>query len=139
MKKLILAVTLVFLLLSCGPTEKEKYDALFDDDNPLIGTWEVPGQYIEAYTGKILPNPQLVFIDDSTVHFIDCDGKVDVYNYEFDRTPIYDIDVFDSGSIEHHIDVAMRVIIYGDTYESWYDNNKKILYRWGDPCLKIKK
>jgi len=85
MKKLILAVTIVFLLLSCGPSEKEKYEELFDDDNPLIGTWEK-----KFTTGSAF----LVFIDDSTMYFDDTEEDPNngvIYPYKFfDHTPVYE-------------------------------------------------
>jgi len=126
MKKLIIAVTLVFLFLSCGPTEKEKYEALFDDDNPLIGTWELSGWR------------KIAFIDDSTVHFFIYDqtlqkwtDRLEVYTYEFDRTP-------------REPDGKMKVTIFveDDSLFYFYDPSKKYLYYpqdGGEPLIKIKK
>jgi len=134
MKKLILAITFVFLLFSCGPTEKEKYEELFDDDNPLIGTWE-----------NERGEEQIVFIDDTTMYFtspvFDDDPTYGtIYTYEFDQTPIYVM----YSLFNLYDEPAMRIKIFIHDYhesifEADYLTNKKILFYHAEPYKKIKK
>jgi len=137
MKKMVFAITFAFLLLSCGPSEQEK---LFEGDNPLIGTWEEQGIFYDGSnaTGDRIPNPQLVFVDDSTVHDIDpYFGKDDVYTYAFDHT-----DTISNSQHDLHNEPAMFYNIFrpNDILTAIYLPNKKILfYSAGNLYKKIKK
>jgi hypothetical protein len=136
MKKLILAVTFVFLFLSCGPTEEEKYNELFDDDNPLIGTWE--GGAIYADTGK---QDNIVFIDDSTMYFINDTARNGViFTYEFDQTLTYVTNSLHGYNEEPAMLIKIPIHDFHESvFEAYYLPNKKILLYDGALWKKIKK
>jgi len=139
MKKLVVVTTLVFLLLSCGPSWQEKYDALFEGDNPLIGTWESEGQTFDGSTGKEITNDQIVFIDDSTMYFRyyynNPENEV-IYTYAFDKTGtvsnIYH-NFFDEPARYYNIFRDNDVIYFA------YIPHKKIIVYYSFIYTKIKK
>jgi len=124
----IFAFVIILGMSNCGQSEKEKYDELFDDDNPLIGTWESNDK--DGDTGK--PASSLIFIDDSTLHYV-LGGKADVYTYEFDRTLVR----FDEDSLGMVILVTREKDIIGYIYcpddKKIYAHDLSIFYK------KIKK
>ena len=131
MKKILFPILVLAIILgmsNCGPTEKEKYEELFDDDNPLIGTWEWKFSNGSDF---------VVFIDDFSMYGYDTLGNEDgtIYPYEFDRTPVPSPSWM-QGSTQMVISVKREK----DTITYYYcPDNKTLYYDEYSTYIKIKK
>jgi len=135
MKKILFPILVLAIILGMSNCEqKDKYDDLFDDDNPLIGTWENKFGNGSEF---------IVFIDDSSMYEYGIfDGILDTspddairYHYDFDRTPVPSPSWM-QGSTEMVISVKREK----DTITFYYcPDNKKIYYDEDSIYTKIKK